>query len=1220
MSNPRWTKEQQEVIDSRKGNLLVAAAAGSGKTAVLVQRIINMITDTTNPIDIDKLLVVTFTNAAASEMKERVQFAIETLLEKDATNLQLKQQLVLLEKANITTIHSFCLNIIKEYFYKLNLTSDFRIGSEQELTLLKLKTMDEVFEELYKEENEEFYTLVDQFGSTRGDSNLRELLLNMYHFVVSSPNPKKWLQDSAKDFYIDDTFNFLQTPAGKILIETLKIEFEGILQSMEQIIEQVNGIAELKQYSTKYLSEFYQFKKVFDVFDKNWNGIKCALDNIVFEDYRSGMKRLPKTTEEHIKKLQKNSKKTRDKCKDDIVNLRTEIFFREEDDIKIEYKKLYTISKAISDILSRFIDKYQEVKKINNIIDFNDIEHFAIKLLTDEVNGDLVPSEIASIYSEKFEEIFIDEYQDSNLTQELILTSISRNNENRFMVGDLKQSIYKFRQARPEIFLEKYNRYSTNLKEIDKKILLHKNFRSRGEVLDATNFIFEHIMRSEVGGLEYGEEEKLNLGGSFKNNTEDKVITGGPAELHIISNTKSSSNIESIDISDEKEELDKIQQEAKVIGNIIKDLMTPNNKGEIFKVIDKKTGQYRKVNFGDIVILLRSTSNWQDTIATELGKSGIPVTMSSNSGYLNSFEIKTSMAIMKAISNPYEDISLVGALRTSCFNFTEDDLTLLKNNGGNLCFYELLEKHCEKDNELGMKCKITLEKINEFIDFSKKHSIYETLNFIYSSTNYYTFISTLPNGEIRRNNLELLLERANVFSKDNNSSIDRFIKYIEDLIDNELDLEGHSSITGGNDSVNIMTIHKSKGLEFPVVICAGMGKQFNTMDLKNPFLYHIDLGYGPQIIDTKRKITYHSAKKEALKRKMHIETLAEEIRILYVALTRPKEKLIITGMVNDLESSMEKWGSFTHVENKLPAYAILKSSTYLDWIVPTVLKHNDFKDLCLEYEIEDVIRTKHNSKWSYKIWDTSELSDFTLEVDDIQSNIKKDINKEFDVILSNLNKENSFNTNYKKTIKSFSITDFLEITHSKENVNDNILLPDLIEENSMFSATDIGNIFHETMQKIDIRNINSKKDVYSEIDRLVKNGLLLDVEADVLNKSRIWNFINSDLGKRIKNSKDFKREQPISIYLDNDTTMKQISNIDSAIINGIIDIYFEEEDGLVIIDYKTDYVDDKNINNIIDEYSIQLKLYKEALEKITNKKVKECYLHLFSKQESFKII
>lgn len=1221
MSSPRWTKEQQAVIDSRGGNLLVAAAAGSGKTAVLVQRIINMITDPIKPIDIDTLLVVTFTNAAATEMKERVQNALEKLIESDPGNTQLKRQLTLLEKANITTVHSFCLNIIKEYFFKLNLSSDFKIGSEQELALLKIKTMDEVFEKLYKEKNEDFYTLINQFGTARGDSNLRELLLSMYHFVISAPNPQKWLNDVVDDFNIREDFKFLETDSGKILIETIKIEFEGVLQSFEQAINQIEEIPELFQYRTKYENELYEFRKVYASFDKGWNEIKYTIDNIVLEDYRKGMKRLPKTTDEYIKTLQKSTKKIRDNCKDSVINLGSEIFYRNEEDIKNEYKKLYVISKSLSDILIRFMNKYQDYKKESNIIDFNDIEHFAIKLLTDEVNGELVPSEIAKLYSCKFEEIFIDEYQDSNLTQELLLTSISKNNENRFMVGDLKQSIYKFRQAKPEIFLEKYNSYSTDLNQISKKILLHKNFRSRKEVLDATNFIFEHIMRSEVGGLDYGVEERLNLGGHFKENNENKVIVGGPAELHLIS--KLDTNEDNFDSTDEieKEDLDKIQQEARVIGNIIKDLFIPNENGEVFKVIDKKSGDYRNVRFSDIVILLRSISNWQEIIAEELGKMGIPVEISSATGYLDSFEIRTSIVLLKAINNPYDDISLVGALRTICFDFTMDELASLKNEFKHLCFYEALKEYSEKDDDLSVKCKTALSRINDFIRFSRKNSIYDTLNYIYSETEYYTFISALQNGEVRVNNIELLLERAYIFSKENECNIGSFIEYIENLREQDLDLEGYSAVADSSDSVKIMTIHKSKGLEFPVVICAGMGKQFNTMDLKNPFLYHMDLGYGPQIVDVERKITYPSIKKEALKRKMHLETLAEEIRILYVALTRPKEKLIITGMVNNLESNMEKWGGFTYTENALPAYSILKASNYLDWIVPSLLKHRDFKDLCLDYNIEDVVRTEHESEWTYKVWDSSDIPEVVLKKmsDENTENIKDD-NLTLDTILNNLVLESPQFEQYSSTPKAFSITDFVDIVNKKENTKSTLLLPDIFEEEKCFSAAEIGTIFHEAMQKIDFKNIHSLNDVYSEIDRLVKNGLLLDKEAAVLNKRRIWKFIDSQLGKRIKSSKDIKREQPISIYIDDKYSLPEINNLNSLLINGVIDIYFEEEDGLVIVDYKTDYVDEANINSIIKDYSIQLKLYKEALERTTNKKVKECYLHLFSKEESIKII
>ena len=1204
MSN-KWTEEQQGVIDSRGGNLLVAAAAGSGKTAILVQRLVDIITDKENPLNINELLVVTFTNAAALEMKERVQIAIEKLINDKPNDEHLKKQLVLIERANIKTIHSFCLDIIRDYFYLLDLSPDFAIGSEQELTLMKLKSMDVVFEALYKQSDKDFLELIDQFGGTKGDRNLRELMLNLYHFIISSPDPVLWLDKSVEEFNISDSFNFSQSESCNILIDTIKMEFKGILQSMELIVEQTNSVPELIQYNKKYLNEFNVFTSIYNKLDNSWEEIKYALDNVSFEDYKTGMKRLSKTTEKDIKDLQKSTKTIRDNCKKSITALRDEIFFRTDEDIKKEYKHLHAISKGIRRVLLDFMNEYQKVKKEKNIIDFNDIEHFAINILTTKVNEKFYPSSIAQTYSDKFAEIFIDEYQDSNLTQELLLSVISKNN--RFMVGDLKQSIYKFRQARPELFLEKYNTYSTDMHAINKKILLHKNFRSRKEVLDATNFIFKHIMKPEIGGMDYGPEESLNPGGYFKESGKDCIIAGGSAELHLISDIT-----EKID---DEDDLNKIQKEAKVIGNIIKELVMPNNKGNAFNIIDKKTGEFRNATFGDIAILLRTTSNWQEVLANEFEKMGIPLAIDSSLGYLNLFEINTSIAILKAICNPLDDISLVGALRTQLFKFDVDDLIELRAVHSTASYYELLKFKSSETDNLGVKSKETLETLDYLLQYSKSNSIADILEKIYEIIDYYTFIEMQENGYVRKNNLALLVEKAEIYSHNNGNNIFDFVTYLEELKERDLDLNGCSAKVDYNNAVNLMTIHRSKGLEFPIVICAGMGKQFNNMDLKNMLLYDNDMGYGPQIIDNNKKISYPSIKKEAIKRKMNIDALAEEIRILYVALTRAKEKLIITGVVKNLESTMEKWGGYTFEHDRLPAYAILKATNYLDWIVPSLLKHPELRDLSLDFGIEDIVTSKHESKWDYRIWDGNDIPEFTLNYEK-----EKNIIIDFDAIIDGINKQESFVFTNPYQLEAISVTDFIIKVTNKESLETDLSMPELGDVKSDLTGIDIGNIYHEAIYKLRLNNINSFKDLELNIDELIDSGRLLSSEVQLLNLNKIWSFLNSDLGKRVRKSKIIKKEQPISILLDKHENISFISFDKTVLINGVIDMYFEEDDGIVIIDYKTDHITHDNKSSIIKDYSIQLRLYKEALEKVTRKKVKQCYLHLFSSEESIKII
>ena len=504
MSSPKWTKEQQAVIDSRNSNLLVAAAAGSGKTAVLVERIIQMITDKDNPIDIDKLLVVTFTNAAASEMRERIGDAIGKALDKEPENTHLQKQLVLLNKASITTIHSFCLEVIKSNFHKINLDPNFRIGDTTECTLLKQEAIEDVFEALYVEQNEGFLNLIESYAEKRGDSNVQDIILGIYNFSMASPDPKKWLEDSAEKFNIDDNFDFSKSDWAKSILGTVYMEIEGIESSMKKSLEELYGIEELETYLPKFRNDYEGIKRILDACDEKndnaWNDTFMAMSSIEFENYTKGVKRLPKDTPDYITDIKKRADDIRKNAKKTVQNMVSSIFRKENDDIKEEIKYLYKIVKSISDTVLKFEEAYSNKKRDKGIIDFNDIEHFALKILIQkDEDGKDIPSDIALSYREKFEEIFIDEYQDSNFVQEVLLSNIAKiKTPNRFMVGDVKQSIYRFRQAKPEIFLDKYSKYDTEKGALHRKIMLYKNFRSREEVVNCANYIFENTMSKQI--------------------------------------------------------------------------------------------------------------------------------------------------------------------------------------------------------------------------------------------------------------------------------------------------------------------------------------------------------------------------------------------------------------------------------------------------------------------------------------------------------------------------------------------------------------------------------------------------------------------------------------------------------------------------------------------------------------------------------------------------
>ena len=1077
MSSPKWTQEQQNVIDSRGGNLLVAAAAGSGKTAVLVERIIQMILNSDLKIDIDKLLVVTFTNAAASEMRERIGDAISKKLDENPEDEHLQDQLVLLNKASITTIHSFCLEVIKSNFHKINLDPNFRIGDETECSLMKLEAIDETFDILYEQNDEEFCYLVDCYAEKRGDSNLQNLILSIYSFVMASPYPKVWLKESAEDFNITYDFDFATSKWAKAILETVKIQMEGIEKSLCKAIEDVYGIDELVTFTDKLKIEYEKIKEILYACDTSWSDAYRQISSMTFENYAKGVKRIPKDAPSYIKEEKDKAKKIRDNAKKSIEKIKTSVFNKNYDDLKDEIKFLYPIVKSLSDVVLMFEQIYSQKKRDKGIIDFNDIEHFALQILTEtDENGDFVfdkegkniPSDIALEYREKFYEIFIDEYQDSNQVQEVILSTIAKQKEpNRFMVGDVKQSIYRFRQAKPEIFLQKYATYDTDLSSKYKKIMLYKNFRSRKEVVDSVNYIFEHIMSKNLGEIDYNEEEKLNLGANFEEVEDEKIILGGATEIHLME--KKVPEVEDPDEEEEEgEDLDASQIEARMVGKIIRDIMRPNENGEIMQVFDKKLETYRNVEYKDIVILLRATSAWAPVFAEELINMDIPTYADMGQGYFETMEIQVIMSFLKVIDNPMQDIPLIAILRSPIYGFTPEDFIDIRITDKKVSFYEammmfvgekidlsneeeqdiaedeisddigneIIDVNINEENsyvdadmddyyqninyedfeyeneefiyndevmyesyisenveddliyeinsniegdeesqksELELKVRRFLDDLKELQEKSMYMSTDEFLWYIYTNSGYYAYCGALPGGSQRQANLRILFERAKQFEETSFKGIFNFINFISKLKKSNSDMGSAKTLGENANVVRIMSIHKSKGLEFPIVICSGMGRNFNTMDFRKDVLYHHELGYGPQIVDFERRISYPSIAKEALKCKINIENISEEMRILYVALTRAKEKLIITSSIKDIEQNMHKWSSNISTEKMVSKYDILNGKNYMDWMMPAIIKHKDLEDIRETYNLSTSISMEDESKWSVKTWSRDDI-------------------------------------------------------------------------------------------------------------------------------------------------------------------------------------------------------------------------------------------------------
>lgn len=1223
MGETKWTEEQQKAIETRKCNLLIAAAAGSGKTAVLVERIIRIITNEESPVDIDRLLVVTFTSAAASEMRERIASAITKALEKSPNSRNLQKQLTLLSRANITTMHSFCLDVIKNNFHIIDLDPAFRILDETEGMLLRSEVLEELFEDKYENDDKEFLDLIEAYSDSKSDDKLKDIVLDLYKFSMSGPWPQRWLRDKSEEFNISTIEELDKSSWMKVFIENLVIELQGLISMEEKALELCGETSGLEPYIDTFRDDITMLQMIYEHLGTGVENIYNRLSSASFSKLKTVRK--ANVSDENV---QSRVKAIRDDVKKKINKLRDEIFSMTPDEMLHSVKASYPYMKTLSNLVIEFQDKFSNAKKERGALDFNDLEHLCLKILTSENSG------VADNFKEYFDEVLVDEYQDSNAVQEAIIDLVSRkysDNPNVFMVGDVKQSIYRFRQAKPELFLEKYNTYS---KEQGKniKIQLYKNFRSRDEVIKGVNYIFKEIMSRVVGELEYTDEEALNLGASYSKAEDDNYVVGGKIELNILDK---STEVEEEILIDEEEDLGAINLEARIVANRIKELLS-NKDGKVFKVLDKGTGEYRPVTYKDIVILLRATKNWSEVFLDELGAEGIPVYADTGSGYFESIEIRTIMSLLKVIDNPMQDIPLIALLRSPIMSFSAEDLTNIRLVDKDKYFYENIisisneEFDCEK--ELVEKCNIFLERLNVW----RKKSIYTPIDefiwYLYTDTAYYGYVGAMPNGVLRQANLRILFQRAKQYEQTSFKGLFNFINFINKLRKSSGDM-GSAKVLGENeDVVRIMSIHKSKGLEFPVVFVCGSGKQFNLMDLNNNILYHEELGFGPELVDLDKRVSYPTLPKEAIKQRIRLETLSEEVRILYVAFTRVKEKLIITGAVNGLEKWITKCCNAAALDKDiiLPS-EVLKGKSYLDWIGMSICKHRDGESLRELVGANDISIKDDLSTWSVKTWTKSDLivDKKNSDVDEINeenllinfdcSSVDKEIERRLDFRYkfreSTLIKSNfSVSELKKKNFEQVPIIDTEELF--KEDICN--IKPKFLQEERGLTAAEKGTAIHFVMQKVDLSRVNTVEEIKEQLKEFVDMELLSKEEYKVISPYKIKKFFVSKLGERMLRAYNrgdrVYRELPfyteIDVHRIDPDLPKEVEG-DKVRLQGVIDSFFYEEDEVILLDYKTDYVEQGNEEELINKYKMQIQYYKEALEKITKTKIKECYLYSF---------
>ena len=1196
MADVKWTKEQSQAIHENGSNILVAAAAGSGKTAVLVERIINKIIN--EKIDIDRLLVVTFTNAAAAEMRERVLEAIYKKLDETPENENLQRQITLLNKASICTIDSFCLDVVRNHFYELeNISPNFRIADTTEIELLKQEVLEDIFEEKYENQEEDFAELINTYTSYRDDTPLKELISKIYTYIQSNPFPNEWLNEKIEMFHIQDFVqDFSKNPWGEILLKEVEEELIDDISTLKEQAENLERNPDLEKYT----------KTIFDDIDKlemlklnlnSWDKAYAIYSNLTFATW-------PRQKIDSAIKDQ--AKLVRDDIKKKVTKKLNKIFIYNSEDANHDIADMYPVLVNLKHLIFEFGEEFSKRKRNKNIVDFNDIEHLALNILIKDEDGKIEPTEVAKNYKEKFVEIAIDEYQDSNMVQEYILTAISKGN-NIFMVGDVKQSIYKFRQAMPDLFLSKYKTYKIkeNKKDEDNlKIQLFKNFRSRENVLDFTNLIFQDIMSENLGEIEYTEEEYLNLGASYEKTsqeleTEIDVIDLKEKET-IEVEEESQNNDETEELSEER--VEDIQVEARFVANKIKSLVESH-----FQVFDRKINGFRDIQYKDIVILLRSTKVNAPIFEEEIINLGMPVFSESSQEYLDSIEIQTIMSLLKIIDNPIQDIPLVTVLRSHIGNFTDDELVEIRLSDKYDNFYTAMQKaRINVSSELKEKIDNFFNHLEKWRKEKEYLALDEFIWKLYSDTHYYTYVGLMPNGDLRQANLKMLFERAKQYETASFKGLYNFIQFIEKLHVGSNDL-GAAKLIGENDDViRIMSIHKSKGLEFPVVFLSATGKQFNLMDLNQNILLHQELGIGVKYIDYERQVQYDTLTKEAIRNKILAETLSEEMRILYVALTRAKEKLYITGLEKDYEKEIENMkkqvSRYHKVNDKINYILVKKYKKYLDWILLVYLYEKENKEKLLTLNIwnkQELLKSFVKPK--------EEIVDIKEQLENVT--IQKEQFEKINTLL-----EYTYKYQLSTTIPTMtSVTKIKQMKNEQKDHEEEIRFnkPNFMREDKedVITATQKGTLIHLCMQRLDETKEYTLEKIQDLIEDLLKRKIITEKEANSINPYKVLEFTKSMIWKELKNAKKVYKERPFFINIPAKEIYEEEIE-DEILVQGIIDLYYINQDNeVILVDYKTDYVAKGKENELVKKYISQLELYKKALEESLQRKVDKTYIY-----------
>ena len=1240
----KWTEEQRRVIEVEERNLLVSAAAGSGKTAVLVERIIRKITDKSHPIDIDRLLIVTFTNAAAAEMRERIGLALAKALEKQPDNVHLQRQQTLLHNAQITTIHSFCLYVIRNYFHRIEMEPDFRVAEEGELKLLRSDVLDRVLEQYYQEAKPEFLALSETIATGKTDQPLKETILKLFSFAMSYPWVEEWLEECRAPFQVESMEEFEELPMTEALLAYLNNLSAQWARQLEQCV-QISLMGDGPQsYAALLQEEQETFEKI----------SACSTFEEYYECVRAvSFGRLPalrKFAGDAAKK--ERVQKLRNEVKASVKKITEQFFFQSPQKTMEDMGKSRPAADMLIEVTLAFIHAFAEKKREKNMLDFNDFEHYALKILVDEQSHK--PSRTAEELRRNYEEIMIDEYQDSNNVQETILRAVSKEADgghNIFMVGDVKQSIYRFRMARPELFMEKYDTYTLEESK-NQRVDLHKNFRSRPEVIETVNDIFAKIMNHDIGNITYDAQAALYSGAVFPEGKpgmfDTRLLVVQPAE--------------------EDKELKAPDLEAKAVGAEIRRMM----KEQLVKderPAEGSEGALRPLRYGDVVILLRSLGSVADTFVKTLNEMGIPARATAGAGYFSAPEVQTALNLLKLVDNPRQDIPMAAALSSPVVGLSKEDLAALRVQFPEETFYQAVMHYisgedAQKDGEAPgsqQKSEISVarelfaaqgeeaakrielsaqakQRLQKFLHLLRKYRkkvsytpIHQLLYEILEETGYQAYVYALPGGEVKRANLEMLVEKAIAYENTSYRGLFHFIRYMEQLRKYEVDFplaDGEET----EDAVRIMSIHKSKGLEFPVVFVSGLGKMFNNQDVKEKVVLHPSLGIGMDVTDIARRLRTPGFTRQVLARRITMENIGEELRVLYVALTRAKEKLILTGVLKKAREKLEEWGFVVNAqegEASLAAGVCMKaapiaeeSAGFLSFLQR--LNTNNYLQLIL------LACRAYPGKYPALLLQKEDLA-FAEQEHAVAQELTK-----IDLLARVQERDCAWDRKVEERLnfvypyeEECTMRTKVSVSELKHRAMDKIIEEEMRGQ-SGWQQKEEERYVPAFMEGVQQENIGAKRgtamhrvlecyDFTREADSLEGQLQMLEeqgkIEEDLLELvylPALKKFLASPLASRMQaaaHSGKLYKEKPFVMGKPAREALEESGSSEMLLIQGIIDVFFEEEDGIVLLDYKTDSV--SSGGELADRYRTQMELYQEAIERALGKTVKEKALYSF---------